>query len=255
MVCLSLAALGFDIKTKQVTYKVGNQEFKGFVASPKINKKKPGILIVHEWWGHNEYANMRAKMLAKEGYVALALDMYGDGKLADHPEQAGEMAKAVTQNMKTAESRFKAALDLLKSQPDVNPEKIAAIGYCFGGGIVLEMMRRGVDLDAVASFHGSLGISQGKIPSGKIKTRVLVFNGADDKFVAQEDIEAFKHQMDEAKINYTFVNYPNAVHSFTNQDADKLAKQFGLPLAYNKKADKDSWKKTMTAFKSVFSSK
>lgn len=233
---------------KEVDYTAGGVTLKGYVAYDSGMKgKTPGILIVHEWWGLNEYVRNRARMLAKLGYTALAVDMYGEGKTAAHPDDAGKFASAVMQHFNDqGKARFLAAEELLKKQPTVDPSRIAAIGYCFGGGVVLNMARQGDDLKAVASFHGSLMAVQPAQP-GMVKAKLRVYNGADDKFTTPEAIDAFKKEMTAAKADFTFINYPGAVHAFTNPDATALGKKFNLPLAYNKKADKESWA-DMTAF-------
>jgi dienelactone hydrolase len=213
--------------------------------------KRPGILVVHEWWGHNDYARKRARQLAELGYIALAVDMYGDGKTADHPDDAGKFAAAVRNNLPLMQARFEAARAFLNSQPDVDPAQNAAIGYCFGGGVVLAMARSGEDLAGVVSFHGSLD-GGGTAAPGTIKARILVANGEDDPFVTDEQIAAFKAEMDAAGADYTFINYPGAVHSFTNPEADTFGERFGLPLAYNAEADADSWAEMQAFFQSVF---
>lgn len=241
-----------EVVTKEVSYQQGDTVMKGLVAyDDSIQGDRPGILVVHEWWGHNSYARKRAKMLAELGYTALAVDMYGDGKTADHPDDAGKFAGAVGGNLPLAKARFDAAIEKLKQQNNVDSEKLAAIGYCFGGGIVINMARMGTKLDGVVSFHGSIGT---KTPAkeGDIKTRIRVFNGADDTFVTAEQIEAFETEMSEAGADYKFVNYPDTKHSFTNPDADKVGKKFNLPLEYNKKADEDSWKAMQVFFKDIF---
>lgn len=238
---------------EEITYSADGTELKGYVAyDDAIKGKRPGVLVVHEWWGHNEYARKRAQMLAEEGYVGFALDMYGGGKTAGHPDQAGEFSAAVKQNMPMAEKRFRAALDVLKKHPQVNRRDIAAIGYCFGGGIVLEMARRGVPLDAVASFHGSLTTDNPAEP-GEVQADIFVANGADDPFVKDEQVRAFKEEMEQADAEYRFVSYPGAKHSFTNPDATRLGEKFGLPLEYNEQADKQSWAAMLRMFDTVFS--
>jgi dienelactone hydrolase len=205
---------------------------------------------VHEWWGLNDYARSRAKQLAELGYAALAVDMYGGGKAADHPKDAGAMAATVTKDPNVALARFKAAMNALKSQPMVDPDKIAAIGYCMGGGIVLNAARQGLDLDAVASFHGSLG---GLMPiQGPIKAKVLVCHGADDSFISPEQVATFKKEMEESGADFKFIAYPGAKHGFSNPAADEAAKKFGLNIAYNEKADADSWKELQKLLQSVF---
>jgi dienelactone hydrolase len=233
---------------KEVTYRAGDTTLKGYLAVDEaISGKRPAVIVVHEWWGHNDYVRERARMLAEMGYTALALDMYGDGKQADHPEDAGKFAGEVKKNMPAAEARFQAAIEVLKNEPTVDGERLAAIGYCFGGSVVLDMARRGLPLDAVASFHGSLGTSNPAQP-GSVMGKVVVMNGADDPFVKPEAIEAFRNEMDAAGVDYEFINYPGAVHSFTNPGADATGQKFGLPLAYNQEADEKSWNRMKALF-------
>ena len=230
-----------DIITKTINYSDGDIKMKGYLAyDDSIKGKRPGVIVVHEWWGHNDYAKKRARMLAGLGYRALALDMYGNGLNASHPEDAGKFSGAVKANMAVAEKRFMAAYNLLQKQDNVVKDKMAAIGYCFGGGIVLEMARRGVDLDAVVSFHGSLGTKE-KATKGKVKAKVLVLNGQADPFVKAESISNFKKEMKSAGVSFKFISYPGAKHAFTNPGADNFGKKFKIPLAYNAEADKKSW--------------
>ena len=237
---------------EEITYQSDGVELKGYLAyDDEIAGKRPGVLVVHEWWGHNDYVRERARMLARLGYTALALDMYGDGKQAEHPDDAGKFASEVRSNMPEAEQRFRAALAQLRIHPTVEAEKIAAIGYCFGGGIVLEMARRGVDLDGVVSFHGSLA-TDSPAEKGEVKARVLVLNGEDDPFTKPEQIAAFKREMEAAGVDYTFINYPGAKHAFTNPDADKFGEKFNMPLAYNAEADKKSWAEMRRFFAELF---
>lgn len=238
--------------TEELTYTSGGNTYKGFIAhDDSVKGKRPGVIVVHEWWGHNDYARSRAKQLAKLGYTAMALDMYGDGKTADHPKQAGEFSGAVKKNMPEAKKRFMAAYDVLAKHKTTDGSKMAAIGYCFGGGIVLEMARMGLNLDAVASFHGSLGTGH-PAKKGKVKARVLVLNGKADPFVKPEQIAAFKKEMKAAGVDMTFKEYEGAKHAFTNPAATNNGKKFGLPLAYNKKADKASWKEMKKFLKASF---
>jgi dienelactone hydrolase len=246
-----LASAAPKIKGEPVEYKAGGVTMKGYLAYDENMKgKRPGVLVVHEWWGHNEYARKRARMLAEMGYTALAVDMYGDGKTAMHPDDAGKFSSEVMKNFATAKVRFEAAEDFLKKQPTVDPARIAAIGYCLGGGVVLNMARQGADLKAVASFHGSMGVVK-PAEAGKVKAKIRVYNGADDKFIPAEAIEGFKKEMTAAGVDYKFINYPGAIHSFTNPEATELGKKFNLPLAYNEKADKESWADMTQFFKEV----
>jgi dienelactone hydrolase len=230
-----------NVQGKAVDYSANGVVMKGYLAyDENIKGKRPGVLVVHEWWGHNEYARSRARMLAKLGYAALAVDMYGDGKQAMHPDDAGKFSSELMKNFDVAKSRFIAAMDFLKQQPSVDPARIAAIGYCFGGGIVLNMARQGVDLKGVASFHGGLTAVKAAEP-GSVKAKILVLHGADDKFTTPEQIDAFRKEMKTSGADFQFISYPGAMHSFTNPEADTFAKKFDLPLAYNADADKRSW--------------
>jgi dienelactone hydrolase len=240
------------VQGKEVTYRAADTTMRGYLAYDDAREEnRPGILIVHEWWGHTEYARERARMLAELGYTALAVDMYGDGRQALHPEEAARFAAAVRQNLPAAQERFEAALAELRQHPTVDPEKIAAIGYCFGGAVVLEMARAGVDLKGVVSFHGSLA-TENRAKSGKVKAKVLVLNGADDPLVTPDEIAGFKEEMEAAGVDYRFVNYPGAKHSFTNPRADELGSKFNMPLAYHPEADARSWEAMRQFFDAIF---
>ncbi|MBP1699160.1 MAG: dienelactone hydrolase family protein [Deltaproteobacteria bacterium] len=246
------AAAKPDIEGKETSYRAADVEMKGYLAYDRsIAGRRPGVLVVHEWWGHNEYARKRARMLAEMGYAALAVDMYGEGRRAMHPEDAGKFSSELMKNFDTAKARFMAAMEFLKKQPTVDSGRIAAIGYCFGGGIVLNMARQGVDLKGVASFHGSLAAVKPAQP-GTVKAKILVLHGADDKFVTPEQIEAFKLEMKNAGAEIQFIAYPGAIHSFTNPDADEYAKKFNLPLGYNAEADKKSWEELRKFLEKIF---
>jgi dienelactone hydrolase len=241
-----------DIEGKEVSYRASGVEMKGYLAFDRnVTGKRPGVLVVHEWWGHNEYARKRARMLAEMGYTAFAVDMYGEGKQAMHPDDAGKFSSELMKNFDTAKERFIAAMEFLKKQPTVDPGRIAAIGYCFGGGIVLNMARQGFDLKGVASFHGSLTAVK-PAQQGGVKARILVLNGTDDKFVTQEQIGAFRQEMRNAGADFQVIEYLGAIHSFTNPDADEYAKKFNLPLGYNAEADKKSWEELRKFLEKIF---
>lgn len=240
------------IKEKTIKYTVQGVEMAGYlVYDDGFWGKRPGVLVVHEWWGLNEYARMRARMLAELGYAAFAVDMYGGDKIALHPEDAGKFSSELMKNFDVARARFLAAMELLKKRPIVDPDRIAAIGYCFGGGIVLNMARQGTDLKGVASFHGNLTPVKVAQP-GSIKAKILVLNGAADTFTPPEQIEAFKKEMAAANADYQFINYPGALHSFTNPEADALAKKFNMHIAYNADADKQSWEELKGFLAKIF---
>jgi len=241
-----------DVVAKKITYNVDGKELDGYLAyDDSIKGRRPGVLVVHEWWGLNDYARRRARMLAKLGYTAFAVDMYGEGRVATHPEDAKKFAGEVMANMPMAKQRFEAALDLLRKEPTVDASHIAAIGYCFGGGVVLAMARSGLALDGVASFHGMLATDHPAGP-GQIRAAVLVMTGADDPFVPHDQVEQFRKEMVAARADYKVIVYPGAKHSFTNPGADEYGRTFKLPLAYNKAADEDSWKEMQAFFDRIF---
>jgi dienelactone hydrolase len=254
VILMSAGQISADTKVqgKEVDYSANGVVMKGYLAyDENIKGKRPGVLVVHEWWGLNDYARRRARMLAELGYTALAVDMYGDGKQALHPDDAGKFSSDLMKNFDVAKSRFIAAMDFLKQQPEVDPGQIAAIGYCFGGGVVLNMARQGVDLKGVASFHGGLAAVKPAEP-GMVKAKILVLHGAADKFSTPEQIKAFKEEMKKAGADFHFISYPGAMHSFTNPDADTYGKKFNLPLAYNAAADKKSWSELKKFLKEIF---
>ncbi len=252
LVMLFVANLFAGMQDEEVEYKSGDTVFKGYIVyEDEAIEKRPAVIVVHEWWGHNDYARKRAHMLAKLGYTALAIDMYGDGKQADHPNDANAFMMEVIGNFEVMQNRFTAAYEFLKAHKSVDPERIAAIGYCFGGAVVLNMARTGMDLDAVVSFHGDL-TAKTKAEKDKVKTKILVCHGADDPFVPEPAIAAFKKEMEDAGVDYKFIAYEGAVHSFTNPGADKKGEEFNMPLAYNEKADKESWAEMQSLFAEVF---
>ena len=251
-VLFSAGQVSAKVVGNTVEYSSQGVMMKGFlVYDDAVKGKRPGVLVVHEWWGLNDYARKRADMLAQLGYIALAVDMYGEGKTANHPDDAGKFSSEVMKNFPVAKARFQAAEDYLKKQPAVDPTRIAAIGYCFGGGVVLNMAAQGAGLKGVASFHGSLSLIQPP-KQGEVKAKIIVFHGGSDKFATPEQIEKFKGELKAAGADFKFIVYPDAVHSFTNPDATEIGKKFNLPLAYNEKADRESWAELQTFLKEVF---
>jgi len=241
-----------DIRTEEVSYQAGDATLRGYMAwDASTDRPRPGVLVVHEWWGHNDYARGRAEQLARMGYTALAVDMYGDGKQANHPTEAGKLSGMVMKNIELGVARFEAARKLLEDHPTTDPEKTAAIGYCFGGGVVLHMARIGMDLDMVASFHGMLApLTTAK--KGEVKAKVLVFHGEADEFMSAEVVEAFKKEMTDAEADFEFTSYPGAKHAFTNPDATENGKKFQIPLAYDEDADNKSWAAFSAAMERIF---
>jgi len=228
------------LKEENVAYMADGVALKGFVVYDE-NKagKRPAVLVVHEWWGLNDYAKNRARQLAELGYVAMAVDMYGDGKTAANPQQAQEMATPFYKDPQLSKTRLDAALKKLKTYKETDATNVAAIGYCFGGSVVLNTAKLGADLKGVVSFHGGLT----GVPARKelLKAKILVCHGAADKFVSMQDVDAFKHAMDSIGADYTLKAYANATHAFTNPDATRIGKQFDMPIEYNAAADNASW--------------
>jgi dienelactone hydrolase len=238
------------IKEEAVTYKDGDTTLKGFLVYDDAKKgKHPGMVVVHEWWGITKHTRAEARRFAEQGYTAFVADMYGDAKSADNPKDASGLMKSLMGDPKAVQSRFNAARAQLARHSSVNAKKIGASGYCMGGTVVLNMARSGAPLAGVAAIHPSLG---GYKPGdAKVKAKVLVLNGADDPFNKPEQIDAFKKDMEASKVDYKFVNYPGAVHAFTNPEATEKGKQYNIPLAYNAEADKQSKAEADQFFKSA----
>lgn len=257
--CLMGLALGLslpafaEIQTREIPYESADgTRLVGYYAfDDSLRGKRPGIVVVHEWWGLNDYARRRARELAQLGYAALAIDMYGDGQHTQHAHEAKALMQSATNDARVSQARAQAGLDLLKAQAEVDAAKVAAIGYCFGGKIVLDMARQGMDLAGVVSFHGILATAT-PAQKGKVKARVLVLNGADDSFIPATDIAAFKAEMKAAGVDYRFINYPGARHGFSSTDADRLARENKLDVAYNPRADKESWQEMQKFFQRLF---
>jgi dienelactone hydrolase len=241
-----------ELKTAEVSYKHGDLELEGYLSyDDAVAGKRPGVLVAHEWYGCNAYARKRADDLAKLGYVAFALDMYGKGVVAKDQKEASEKASVFKKDRALMRARAMAGLDILRRQPNVDPERMGAIGYCFGGTTVLELARGGADLVGVVSFHGGLDTPDPK-DAKKIKGKILVLHGADDPFVPKEDVAAFEDEMKNAKVDYQLVKYPGAVHAFTNPTAGN---DNGKGAAYNEDADKKSFQAMKEFFEKVFAKK
>ncbi|NOT93559.1 dienelactone hydrolase family protein [Ferruginibacter sp.] len=239
------------IKEEAVSYGTDSTKLTGYVAyDTNALGKLPVVLIIHEWWGLNDYAKSRTKQLAELGYLAIAVDMYGDGKMGNNPDEAGKLATPFYTNPGLAKSRFDAALAKIKTYNQADTTKIAAIGYCFGGAMVLNMARLGEQLNGVVSFHGNLiGVPADK---SLLKANVLVCHGADDQFVKPEEVAIFKKQMDSIGADYTFKQYAGATHAFSNPAATAMGEQFKIPIAYNAAADSTSWNDMKEFFRKIF---
>lgn len=218
----------------------------GYAVDRSHKRRRPGVLVVHEWWGRNDFSDDRAKALAKLGYAGFAVDLYGDHKQAANPDEAAALSSAIGGNLPELKGRFLAALNALKQQPEVDPERIAVIGFCFGGTVALSMVRQGVALTAMAGFHaGMSGLAP--IEHTPIKTPVRLFTGGNDPFVPVDQVEATVAQMRAAGDDIEMVVYPDAKHAFTNPGATEKGKRFNLPLQYNAEAATNSWDR-MKAF-------
>lgn len=239
------------LKEEIITYTVDSFTMKSYVVyDENLKGKRPAVLVVHEWWGLNDYAKRRARMLAELGYIAIAVDMYGNGRTGNDPAAAQSLAMPFYTNPQMAKKHFDAALENFSKNELVDKEKMAAMGYCFGGSVVIGMAKMGSPLKGVVSFHGGLA---GKAPDKKLlKAEVLVCHGGADPFVPQAEVDVFKKQMDSAGAVYSFKVYPGASHSFTNPDATEWGKKFNLPIAYQAAADEASWNDMKEFFSRIF---
>lgn len=237
------------VKTEVIEYHHGGTVLEGYLAyDDAIAGKRPGVLVVHEWKGLNDYAKRRAVQLAELGYIAFAADMYGKGVRAKDHTEAAQLSGAYRKDRQLMRTRIGSALDWLKQQERVDPQRIAAIGYCFGGTTVLELARSGADVLGVVSFHGGLDTPNPQ-DAAQIKGRVLVFQGANDPFVTADQVAAFKKEMQEAGVNHQIIIYPGAVHSFTVPEAGNDPSQ---GMAYDEAADKQSWEAMKAFLKEIF---
>jgi dienelactone hydrolase len=237
------------VKTKSVEYEHAGVPLVGHLAwDDSVEGKRPGVLVVHEWWGLNDYARGRAERLAKMGYVAFALDMYGKGKVTEHPREAGEWATQVRSNVDSWRERAKAGLEILRGAELVDPDRIAAIGYCFGGATVLQLAYSGADVKGVVTFHGALPLPE-DVAEGRIKPSILICHGAEDGFVPEEQAQKLREMLGKLGADWTMIYYAGARHSFTNPGADKRGME---GLKYNKKADQRSWRHMQVFFDEIF---
>ena len=237
------------VKTETITYKVGDKTHKGFLAYDDASKdKRPGILVVHEFWGLNDYARDRAKQLAGMGYVAFAVDMYGDGKLTKHPEEASAMAKELRENGALWLAHGEAGLKILRDHPLVDDTKLASIGYCLGGSTSLKLAHSGTKLAAVVSFHGGLPVPTEE-EAKKIKAKVLICHGAMDMFVKEETIQQVRAAYEKAGVDYELIYLGGAVHGFSVPDADSHNMK---GMSYQPAADRRSWAAMRELFKEAF---
>ena len=239
------------IDSQTVKYASGKDSMLGFIAiDSSFKDKRPVVLIVPEWWGLGAYAKSRAVKLAEMGYVAMAVDFYGNQKYVDNPAEAQQLATPFYANPLLGKSRIEAALALIKMNPYADTNRIAAIGYCFGGAQVLNAARLGENLNGVVSFHGDLvGVTPTRLTT---LAKILVCHGEADQFVDSTQVRIFKHQMDSVGANYSFKSYANATHAFTNPDATAVGIKNKMPIEYNAAADSASWQDMKKFFKEIF---
>jgi dienelactone hydrolase len=239
-----------NVKEEPVSYTADGVTLAGFIAyDENAQGRRPLVLVVPEWWGLTDYPRLRAKMLAQLGYVAMAVDMYGGGKVAANPQEAQELAIPFYQDPQLAKTRLEAALVKAKSLARVDTARSAAIGYCFGGYVALNAAKLGSDLDGVVSFHGSLA---GVRPGRDMKAKILVCHGGADGFVPPAEVASFRKGLDSVGADYQFVVYPEATHAFTNPDATEIGKKFNMPIRYNAAADSASWRDMKAFFARIF---
>jgi dienelactone hydrolase len=244
-----------NIQSEEFSYSVDGVEMQAFIAwDSDVEGQRPGVLVVHEWWGNNPYSRRRAEMLAELGYTGMALDMYGNGQVAANPDEAGGLMNGLLENLATVRSRFNAALGALKAHGTVDAGNCAAIGYCMGGGIVLHMARYGADLKAVASFHGALPLGVAAAGEGSdVTARIGVYHGEDDVLIPAEAVAEFKAEMERTAADCLFVSLPTALHGFSNTLATTNGEKYGLPLRYDERADAASWNHMQLLLQSAFS--
>jgi dienelactone hydrolase len=240
-----------ELKSKFVSYSLNGKNYQSYAAYVGDSADlKPVVMILPEWWGLNDYVKSRADQLAHLGYFAIVMDFYGDGKVVETPDEAGALATPFYENPSMAREVFDAGKNALKAYSNADLSNVVVMGYCFGGAMALNMGRQEPDLKGAVSFHGNL--MTGVKPQNN-QVKFLVLNGEADSFVPKEEIENFKKEMDSANINYQFINYPNATHSFTNPNATEVGKRFNMPIAYDKEADEKSWEELRKFLENVFS--
>ncbi|ARS51833.1 dienelactone hydrolase family protein [Kushneria konosiri] len=243
--------IGPTVETQTLTYSVDGEQYTGYLARDTEKEgKRPLVLVVHEWWGLSDYIQQRTEQLAALGYVAFAVDMYGSGRTATHPDEAGSFSKAVMSDWAGARSNLETAINALKDMQGVDASRMAIIGYCFGGGVALNAALDGMPFKAAVSFHGSPG-QVVETPS-HFDGRVIIQNGLKDQMVEQSALVSLLDTFKGVETEATLIQYPNAMHAFTNPYVDAKAREFDLPLAYNAAADAASWQVMLNVFNKVF---
>ncbi|MBL8035235.1 MAG: dienelactone hydrolase family protein [Leptospiraceae bacterium] len=223
-----------------VAYQQDGKDFEGYIAQPKKSDKKlPAVLLIHDWDGLDDYEKKRAQMLAENGYVAFAMDMYGKGVRAKNHKEAAELSGTYGKDRKLLRSRLETALAELKKRPEVDATRIVVMGYCFGGMAAIEAALMGADIKGVVTFHAALVFPTLAADAKNVKVPVLIHHGGADKFIAAKDIKTLKAEFDKAKVKYQFVVHEGATHGFTLKSNTGHAEHMGM--AYDPKADLASW--------------
>tara|TARA_Y100001934_G_scaffold272281_1_gene360249 strand:+ start:2277 stop:3008 length:732 start_codon:yes stop_codon:yes gene_type:complete len=239
------------IHTQELSCDAGGVTMKNFLAyDDSISGARPAVMVVHEWWGLDDYIRGRCKQLAEAGFAALGVDMYGGGQTGSNPDEAGALMNAVFADIPAASERIKGAAAALGATDQADADRMACMGYCFGGAVSLHAARLGMNLRGVVSFHGVLGSFHTADP-GSIKAKILVLHGAADVLVPDEQVDGFKAEMATANADYEFVAYDGAMHGYTNPEATERGNTYGLPLAYDAATDKKSWQDMMDFFGKV----
>jgi dienelactone hydrolase len=249
LTCLTSQAA---IQTKPIEYKQADITLKGYlVYDDAFSDRRPAVIVFPEWWGLTDYPRMRATQLAQLGYVAFAADLYGQGQSTSDSKQAASWAGELRKDPALLRARATAAFDTLRSQPQVDPNHIAAIGYCFGGTVALELARHGADLNAVCTFHAGLATANPD-DARNIKARILINHGGADSLVPDKEVAGFKDEMERANVDWQFITYGHAKHSFTNPNSDRAGMQ---AVGYNPQADHRSWSALKLFLEESFASK
>lgn len=228
------------IKTREIQYTAQDgSQLIGYFAAPESNMPVPGVIVAPEWWGRNDYTEQRARELAEHGYAALAIDMYGDKKVTTASNQAYEWMMQTFEDPDTIVNRATAALNTLAAQDEVNADKLAAIGFCYGGKVALDLVRSNAPLQAVATFHANLS-PKAPAQEGQVQAEILVLHGEQDSMVSLDDVESFRKEMQAANVKHDVIIFKDAKHGFSNPLADERAKANGVDLGYNAEAEKQS---------------
>ncbi|MDP1444387.1 dienelactone hydrolase family protein [Acinetobacter schindleri] len=228
------------IKTREIQYTAQDgSQLIGYFAAPESDTPVPGVIVAPEWWGRNDYTEQRARELAEHGYAALAIDMYGDKKVTTASNQAYEWMMQTFEDPDTIVNRATAALNTLAAQDEVNADKLAAIGFCYGGKVALDLARSNAPLQAVATFHANLS-PKAPAQEGQVQAEILVLHGEQDSMVSLDDVESFCKEMQAANVKHDVIIFKEAKHGFSNPLADERAKANGVDLGYNAEAEKQS---------------